>query len=92
MPYAQSVPGFDLEAVPEGLVLRSRSGSAEHHLDRTSGLIYAFCDGRTATREIARHLRLILPESPPSGQDVARIIKDLQALGIVEVTPSASAA
>lgn len=92
MPYAQSVPGFDLEALPDGLVLRSRSGSAEYHLDRTAGLIYAFCDGRTATCEIARQLRVTFADDAPPREDVERVIAELQAMGVVEVHTSVAAA
>lgn len=92
MPYAQSVPGYDLEAHPGGLILRARSGTTEHRLDRVSGLVYTFCDGRTSNCEIAGHLAMILGDAAPGPKEMDRIITRLSLLGLVEVQPSASAA
>lgn len=87
MTCARSTPDYDIEPTNDGLLLRARSGGTVHYLNRTAGLIYAFCDGRTEPHEIASKLAQVFATGRTYCDEVNETLRELRGLGLIEYHP-----
>lgn len=78
-----TLPGFQMETRPDGLVLVSDIDGARHYLNQTAALIYAFCDGATSPDVIADNLGRHFGLDAPPLAEVWRTLGDLGRRGLI---------
>jgi len=66
-----------------GMILYHTTANLLTTLNPTAALVWEYCDGRHDFAMIAAEIRDIFPDVPTMEEDVATILRDLQARGLL---------
>lgn len=78
-------PGFQIEALADGMLVTSTDKVTRHYLNQTAAVVYAMCDGATSADQIAQQLCDYFDLSAPPHAEVTKALRDLAARGVIYV-------